>query len=197
MQFQSLVSKQTGIPIPIRISARDVYIATAVMDGLSAASFGLWKSPVHRSFARSLPLYYWCDSARAARDLGYGSRPVAHTIRDTIVDFVCRGILSKHFRYVDAMTDENRTALLLLRQLAQNHLHRSHLTARLPEILSACRHNRALSEALDTALAAGHYEPRRGRVVWRGAAPTNALTKLRGLLDFCYYASDEFRERVS
>jgi dihydroflavonol-4-reductase len=196
-QFQRLMSEQAGIRIPIQVSARDAFIAVAVMDGLSAASFGLWKNPVHRAFARSVPLYYWGDSARAARDLDYGSRPLAQTIRDTIVDFVHRGMLPNEFRYVEAMTDDTRTALLLLKELAQNNLHRSYLVGRLSDILAACRQNHTLNEALDAVLASGHYDPKRGRFLWRGAAPTNALMKLRSLLDYCYYASDEFSERVT
>ena len=195
-QFQRLMSEQTGIRIPIQISARGAIIATAAMDGLSAATFGLWRNPVHRAFARSAPLYYWGHSARAARDLDYGSRPLAQTIRDTIADFVGRGMLPNEFRYVEAMTDETRTALLLLKQLTKNHLHRSHLVARLSDILAACHQNRTLNEALDAMLASGNYDPKRGRVLWRGAAPKNALMKLRSLLDYCYYASDEFRERM-
>lgn len=196
-QFQHLMSDQTGIRIPIQISARAAFIATAAMDGLSAAAFGLWKNPVHRAFARSAQLYYWGESARAARDLDYGGRPLAQTIRDTIADFVDRGMLPNEFSYVKAMTDETRTALLLLKQLAKNHLYRSHLVARLSDILAACRQNHTLNEALDAVLASGYYDPKRGRVLWRGAAPAHALMKLRSLLDYCYYASDEFRESMT
>ena len=195
-QFQRLMSEQTGIRIPIQISARSAFVATAVLDGLSTATFGLWKNPVHRAFARSAPLYYWGDSARAASDLDYRSRPLAQSIRDTIVDFVHREMLPAEFRYVEAINDETRTALLFLKELAQNNLHRSHLVARLSDILATCRQNCTLNEALDGALASGHYDPKRGRFLWRGATPTNALLKLRSLLDFCYYASDEFHERV-
>jgi dihydroflavonol-4-reductase len=196
-QFLRLMSEQTGIRTPRPIAAPHAFAAAAAMDGLSAASFGLWRSPIHRSYARALPLYYWGCSAGAERDLGYRSRPVVQTIRETIADFVRRGMVPDEFRYVEAMTDETQVALLLLKQMARGHLHRSHLMARLPRILAACRHNHSLSEALDTALASAIYDPGRGRFFWKGAAPANALRKLRSLLDFCYYASDEFRARVT
>ncbi len=196
-QFLRLISEQTGIRTPRPIAARHALAVAATLDGLSAASFGLWRSPIPRSFARALPLYYWGDSTGAERDLGYRSRRVVQTIRETIADFVRRGLVSEEFRYVEAMTDETQPGLLLLKQLAQSHLHRSHLMARLPRILATCRHNHCLSEALDAALASAIYDPGRGRFVWKGAAPANALRKLRSLLDFCYYASDEFRARVT
>ena len=196
-QFLRLMSEQTGIRTPTPIAARHALVAAAALDGLSAASFGLWQNPIPRSFARALPLYYWGDSTCAERDLGYRSRRVVQTIRETIADFVRRGLVSEEFRYVEAMTDETQPGLLLLKQLAQSHLHRSHLMARLPRILATCRHNHCLSEALDAALASASYDPGRGRFVWKGAAPANALRKLRSLLDFCYYASDEFRARVT
>jgi len=196
-QFLRLMSEQTGIRIPRQIAPSQAFAAAAAMDGLSAATFGLWPSPMYRSFARALPLYYWGDSAGAKRDLGYCSRRVVQTIRETIANFVRRGMLPDEFRYVEAMTDETRVALLLLKQMARAHLHRSHLMARLPRILAVCRHNHSLNEALDAALASAIYDPGRGRFLWRGGAPAGALRKLRSLLDFCYYASDEFRARVT
>ena len=57
--------------------------------------------------------------------------------------------------------------------------------------------NSELNAALETALAAGRYDPDRGRFRWEGARPDAALAKLRSLLDYCYYASDEFRQKVT
>ena len=197
VDFHRLMSQQTGLRVPMRVSARDAAAVMATLDGLSAATFGLWKNPVHRSFARSLSLYYWGDSSAAARDLGYRRRPIVATIRDTIADFVHRGMLPDTFRFVAGMNDDNRDALLLLRELAQGHLHRAYLLSRLGDILAACRQNRQLNTTLDAALASGRFDPDRGRFRWEGAPPTGALTMLRNLLDYCYYASDEFRKRVT
>jgi hypothetical protein len=152
---------------------------------------------VHRSFARSLSLYYWGDSSPAARDLGYRSRPIVATIRETITDFVRRGMLPDRFRFVADMNDDNHDALLLLRELAQGHLHGSHLLPRLGDILAACRQNHQLNATLDAALAAGRFDPDRGRFRWEGAPPKGALKTLRSLLDYCYYASDDFRKTVT
>jgi dihydroflavonol-4-reductase len=195
--FYRTMSEQIGSRMPVGISPKVFFIATALMDGVSVASCGLWKNPVHRAFARSLPLYYWGDSARAGRDLNYRCRPLEQTIRDTVVDFVHRGMLPNEFRYVEAITEENRAALLMLKQLAQSHLHRSHLIARLDDIIAACHNNHSLNEALNAVVSSGHYDPDRGRIIWRGVKPVNALRKLRGLLDYCYYSSDEFRARVT
>jgi hypothetical protein len=106
-------------------------------------------------------------------------------------------MLSDDFRYVAAINEENRTAILLLTELAQRHLHRSYLLPRLPRILAACRQNSQLNATLERALSAGSYDPDSGRFHWGAAPPAAALAKLRSLLDYCYYASDEFRERVT
>jgi dihydroflavonol-4-reductase len=197
VDFHRLMSQQTGLRVPMRVSARDAAAVMGALDALSAATFGLWTNPVHRSFARSLPLYYWGGSSPAARDLGYRSRPTVATIRDTITDFVVRGLLPGTFRFVAGMNDKNRDALLLLREIAQGHLHRAHLLPRLSDILAACRQNHQLNATLEAALTAGRFDPDRGRFRWEGAPPKGALKTLRNLLDYCYYASDEFRERVT
>ncbi|MBV9124785.1 MAG: NAD-dependent epimerase/dehydratase family protein [Planctomycetes bacterium] len=197
VQFQRLLAGQTGVPCPRRVRAWLPSTAMTVLDFLAAGSFGLWKNPVHRTFARSLPLYYWGDSSRAERDLGYRSRPAAWTVRDTIGDLVRRGELPDEFRFVEAMTDADRPALLLLRQLADRHLHRLHLMPRLAAILAAARHNQELGGALDRLLAVGRYDPDRGRYVLRGQGLTAAAHKLRGLLDYVYYASKNFHRKVS
>jgi dihydroflavonol-4-reductase len=195
-QIHQALTAQTGLPCPPRVSARLAYAFQAVVDGLSAATFGLWRSEVHRYFVRALPLYYWGDSSRAERDLGYHSRPIAESIRDTIADFVWRGALSEEFSYVTEMTEETRPSLLLLRQLADQHLHSAYLLPRLTRILAAARYNQDLNAALTEVLAASKYEPDRGRyAVPAGCAV--AQSKLRDLLDYVYYSSDEFQRRVS
>jgi hypothetical protein len=110
---------------------------------------------------------------------------------------VRRDLLSDEFRYVEDMTEENQRSLQLFRELANRHLHRMHLLPRLASILAACRQNRELAAALDEALALGRYDPARGRFHWTGQRPHSALAKLSNLLDYCYYASDEFLARVS
>lgn len=195
-EIQSLMSAQTGLGTPLQVPVAVAYGVSAAMDAVSAATFGAWRNPIHREFARSLPLYYWADSSRAARDLGYHTRPLDQTIRDTIDDFVARGVLPEEFAYVATINDENRSAMLLLRELADRNLHRSFLLPQLPKILAACRQNGELNGALQTALAAGRYDPDKGRFLWTTTAPKPALEKLRGLLDYCYYASDQFRGRV-
>ena len=196
-EIQRLMSEQTGLGTPLQVPVAVAYGVSAVMDAVSAATLGNWRNPVHREFARSLPLYYWADSSRAAHDLDYHTRRLDQTIRDTISDFVARGLLPKDFSYVAAISEQTRAPMLLLRELAQPNLHRSYLLPRLPAILEACRQNSELNAALETALAAGRYDPDRGRFRWEGARPDAALAKLRSLLDYCYYASDEFREKVT
>ena len=196
VEFQHLMSEQTGIRCPIQVPAQVAVIGAAVMDAISAGTFRLLKSPVHRTFARAASLYYWGDSTRAAHDLDYRNRPLAETIRDTIADFVKRGMLPNGFRYIETMTDETRMSLLLLQQLANGHLHRSYLITRLSDILAVCHRNLSLNEALNTVLASSYYDFKRGQIGWRSAKPTSALMKLHDFLDYFYYASDAFRERV-
>lgn len=197
VEIQRLMSEQTGLGTPLQVPVAVAYGVSAAMDAVSAATLGHWRNPVHREFARSLPLYYWADSSRAARDLDYRTRPLDLTVRDTISDFVARGLLPEDFRYVAAIDDENRAQMLLLRELAQRNLHRSYLLPRLPAILDACLQNTELNATLKTSLAAGHYDPDRGRFRWETVRPDAALAKLRSLLDYCYYASDQFREKVT
>jgi dihydroflavonol-4-reductase len=196
-EIQQFMSMQTGLGTPLQVPVGVAYGVSAAMDAASAATFGLWRNPIHRQFARSLPLYYWADSSRAARDLSYRTRPLDQTIRDTIADFVARGLLPDEFGYVAAINDENRDAILLLRELANRHLHRSYLLPRLADILAACKQNDALNAVLETVLAAGRHDPDKGRYRWTATKPKAALEKLRSLLDYCYYASDEFREKVT
>lgn len=196
-EIQQLMSMQTGLGTPLQVPVGLAYAVSAAMDAASAATFGLWRNPIHRQFARSLPLYYWADSSRAVRDLSYRTRSIDQTIRDTVGDLVARGLLPDEFRYVADINNENRAAILLLRELADRHLHRSYLLPRLAEILAACRQNVDLNAALETALTAGRYDPDKGRFQWTATKPKAALEKLRSLLDYCYYASDEFREKVT
>jgi dihydroflavonol-4-reductase len=197
VEIQRLMSEQTGLGIPLQVPVAVAYGASAAMDAVSVATFGYWRNPVHREFARSLPLYYWADSSNAARDLDYRTRPLDQTIRDTIGDFVARGLLPKDFSYVGAITEGTRAPMLLMRELAQRNLHRSYLMPRLHAVLDACMQNNDLKATLNRALAAGHYDSDRGRFEWKAARPDAALAKLRNLLDYCYYASDEFREKVT
>jgi dihydroflavonol-4-reductase len=197
VQFHQLMSEQTGIDPPLRVPPALAFGLMVALDGVSAATFGRWRNPVHREFARSLPLYYWGESSRAGRELNYHRGPLAQTVRDTVADFVRRDLVPAELGYVEAMTDENQRALLLLRELAHRHLHRTYLLPRLACVLAACRQNHELAAALDEALAVGHYDPARGRFRWNGHRPGAALAKLGALLDYCYYASDEFRARVS
>jgi hypothetical protein len=85
----------------------------------------------------------------------------------------------------------------LLRELAERHLHRSHLMPRLPKILAACQQNVSLNRALEIALAAGSYDADEGRFRWNTQRPAAALDTLSHLLDYCYYASDDFRTRMA
>ncbi len=196
LRFHRLLTAQTGVPCPMRVNASLAYAFQALLDGLSTATFGLFQSAAHREFVRALPLYYWGDSSRAERDLGYRSRPVAETLRDTVADFVQRGVLSAEFAWVRDMTDENRPGLLLLRQLARRHLHRQHLLPRLTRILAAARQNDVLNAALQRVLVASRYDEDRGRFVVPGSV-VGDVRKLRELLDHVYYASNEFHQRVS
>jgi hypothetical protein len=84
-----------------------------------------------------------------------------------------------------------------MRELAQRNLHRSYLLPRLHAVLDACMQNNDLKATLNRVLTAGRYDPDRGRFEWKAARPDAALAKLRNLLDYCYYASDEFREKVT
>jgi nucleoside-diphosphate-sugar epimerase len=194
---QRLMSEQTGIGKPLEVPVAVAYGVSAVMDAVSAATLGHWRNPVHRQFARSLGLYYWADSSRATQDLDYRTRPLAQTIRDTISDFVERRLLPEDFRYVAAIDERNRAAILLLRELAQRNLHRSYLLPRLAAVLDAGRQNSDLNAALESALSAGHFDPKRGGFRWDAGRPDAALEKLRNLLDYCYYASDQFRKKVT
>ncbi len=137
VEIQRQMSEQTGLKTPLQVPVSVAYGVSAAMDAVSAATLGLWKNPIHREFARSLPLYYWGDSSRATHDLDYHTRPLAQTIRDTVGDFVARGLLPEAFRYVPAINDQNRMQVLLLRELAQDNLHRSYLLPRIPDVLNA------------------------------------------------------------
>ncbi len=196
-EIQRRMSEQTGLKTPLQVPVSVAYGVSAAMDAVSAATLGLLKNPVHREFARSLALYYWADSSRAARDLDYRTRPLNQTMRATIGDSAGRGLLPEDFRYVSAINDENRNQMLLLRELAGRNLHRSYLLPRLPAVLDACLQNTELKATLDRALAGASYDPDRGRFQWKTARPDAALAKLRDLLDYCYYASSEFREKVT
>lgn len=186
----------TGVPCPRAVSPALAYTFQALVDGLAALTVGLWTSEVHRDFVRSLPLYYWADSSLAERDLGYHRRSLDETLCDTVADFVARGLLPEELGFVTAMTDATRPGLLLLRQLADRHLHRKYLLPRLGRIHAAAQHNEELSAALANVLAASTFDPDRVRysIPWRQRAE---LRKLRDLLDYVYYASDAFHRRVS
>ncbi|WP_363349546.1 NAD-dependent epimerase/dehydratase family protein [Methylocystis echinoides] len=197
LQLYDLMSEQTGIRRPPRAPLWLVSALVTTLDAASALTFGWLRSPLHRDFVRSQPLFYWGSSDRATCELHYRRRPLTQTIRDTIADFVGRGLVPSDLRFAASITDENRDALLLFSELARSHIHRTHLLPRLPEILAACRQNHELAAALDTALSGACYDHARGRFHWTGDRPEAALGRLRRLLDYCYYASDEFRERMS
>jgi len=196
LDFQRALSDQTGLGIPHQIPPIVPAFASAAMDAASLATFGFWKNPIHREFTRSLPLYYWANASRAARELAYKSRPLATTLRDTIAGFIDNRTLPESFRYVAAINDENRLAMLLMRELASRHLHRSQLMPKLSKILEACRQNGTLNRALEAALAAGTYDTDAGQFRWTAGRPAASLMTLNNLLDYCYYASDDFRARM-
>jgi dihydroflavonol-4-reductase len=197
LRLYELFSEQTGIKPPLRVPLWLASALATTLDAASALTSGWLRSPLPRDFVRSLPLFYWGDCDRATRELQYRRRPLTQTIRDTVVDFVGRGLVSSELRFVGSMTDENHDSLLMFNELARRHIHRRYLLPRLPEILAACRQNHELSAALDTALSGARYCPTRARFHWTGVRPDKALGRLRSLLDHCYYASDEFRERMS
>ncbi|MBS0234875.1 MAG: NAD-dependent epimerase/dehydratase family protein [Proteobacteria bacterium] len=196
LDFQRALSDQTGLGIPHQIPPIVPVLASAAMDAASLATLGFWKNPIHREFARSLPLYYWANSSRAARELDYKSRPLATTLRDTIADSIDNKAVPERFRYVADIDDENRLAMLLMHELANRHLHRSHLMPKLSKILAACRQNGTLNRALESALAAGTYDTDTGQFRWTAGRPAASLTTLNNLLDYCYYASDDFHARM-
>jgi len=196
-EFHVRMASQIGKRRPFRISGITMLGVMSLLDFVSFLSCGLWKNPVRREFARALPLHYWGDSSKAIRELDYRPRSLAESIRDTFADFVESKQIPEHYRWICSMNDENRLELLLFRQLADGHLHREVLLPQLPKILEACRQNLELNAALEEILGKVTFNPDKGKFQLGRADLKTSVKKLRGLLDYVYYSSNEFHTKVS
>jgi dihydroflavonol-4-reductase len=195
-EYYQQLAEWTGTPCPRSVPNACLTGLAWLTDGLQGLTAGLLKSPVHRRFARSQSLHYCGESGKAMSELGYEARPLSQTVLQMLRQEVERERLPSQFAYLKGVTVENAREMLLLRQLARAGSHADWWLPRLPRLLEACRHNDALSAALQKLAAASQFDPRRARFRWpRGScsAETNALQQF---LEHTYFSSDEFLQGV-
>jgi hypothetical protein len=159
----------------------------ALADGLAVITAGALPSPVHRTFARGEGLYYYGDSQRAARELGYRITPLERTILDTLRDYQARGLLPPGLDFLANLPADDAPAFVLLRRLAERSAFSGFLLTRMPRVYALCRANRDLSAALTRLADAGRPD--------RSGAAADRRRLIR-FFEYLYFASDEFLREV-
>lgn len=195
-EFQTLLAGLAGVRPPGKLPGAVLSAVTVLMDTLSALTANLIKSPLHRSFAHSLPLHYCGDSRKAIEELGYATRPLDETLVDSLRDDRRRGLLPESFAFVEALTPGNAALLVGLKQLAQGHAFSRFLLPRMPQIYAACAANHSLRAALQRALDQGRFQAKSGRFRWDRRASRQDLKTLGQFFEYLYFSSTGFLREV-
>jgi dihydroflavonol-4-reductase len=185
--FYARVAQLAGLRPPRGVPARLVHLLMALADGLAVITAGALPSPVHRTFARGEGLYYYGDSQRAARELGYRITPLERTILDTLRDYQARGLLPPGLDFLANLPADDAPAFVLLRRLAERSAFSGFLLTRMPRVYALCRANRDLSAALTRLADAGRPD--------RSGAAADRRRLIR-FFEYLYFASDEFLREV-
>jgi dihydroflavonol-4-reductase len=86
-----IVSRLTGVPMPRRVPYV-LMLAGAALGEVAARLRGR-RSPISRQLVRGARRYTFLDSSKARRELGYSTRPLEESVRDTIRWFLAHGDL--------------------------------------------------------------------------------------------------------
>jgi dihydroflavonol-4-reductase len=90
-ELARLVSRLSGTPMPRRLPYV-VMLAVAFVKELAAKARGR-RSPISRQLVRGGRRYTFLSSEKARRELGYATRPLEETVRDTLRWFLAHGDL--------------------------------------------------------------------------------------------------------
>lgn len=90
--FFERLSRLSGVPAPVLPLPRGRAFATAAHRAMSGALSWIGRSPAVDEVSVEMGQCYWyCDSSKAERELGFVARDAGETLRDTITDLVERG----------------------------------------------------------------------------------------------------------
>jgi dihydroflavonol-4-reductase len=87
-----IVSRLSGVPMPRRVPY-PLMLAGAALAELAARLRGR-RSPISRQLVRGARRYTFLDSSKARRELGYSTRPLEESVRDTLRWFLAHGDLA-------------------------------------------------------------------------------------------------------
>jgi dihydroflavonol-4-reductase len=91
--FFSRLERITGVPAPRLRMPRSPALSTAAHGLFSRAVRALGgEPPVDETSARMGQLFWYCDPAKAERELGFTPRDPGDTLRDTVQDLLDRGV---------------------------------------------------------------------------------------------------------
>jgi dihydroflavonol-4-reductase len=194
--FYARVARLTGVRRPRGLPVGLVYLAMALTDAVAFLSAGWFRSPVHRAFARGEGLYYFGDSQKAVRELGYRIRPIEVTILDTLRYYHARGLLPPDLDFVKDLTVEGAPAIVLLRRLARRTAYSRVLLPRVGRLYEICRSNDELRGALTRLLEASQADLQTASVPRSRARQTQDRRLLNHFFEYLYFSSDEFMRQV-
>jgi len=194
-RLYATVCRLTGLRRPRGVPAPLVYPLMAVVDGLARLSAGRFQGPAHRSFVRGEGLYYYGDSGKAVRELGYRITPLESTIFDTLRHYQVRGLLPAELGFIEDVTVEDAPALALLTQLAKQASCAGFLLPRIRPVYAACRANRQLDATLRRLLEKAEADGAVGSPSGVGQRAQD-LRRLHQFFEHLYFASDEFLRQV-
>ncbi len=194
--FYERVVPLAGRRLPKELPAGALFALTSAADGLAKLTHGVLSSPVHRSFARTQPLYYFGDSQKAIAQLAYAPRPLEQTIVDMIQYYQSRDLLPASFTFPAELTAESAPRYVLLKQLVKCSGYKRSLEKRLPELYQACQANHQLRNALTQLLSLSRFNARRGRFVWNRGDAKAELQTLQKFLEYVRFASNDFLRQV-
>jgi dihydroflavonol-4-reductase len=191
-EFYRLLARLTGTPRPRSLPSALVRGFATTTDAISLLTLKRWRSPVHRTFARSQPLHYCGDSQKAIEELGYEIMPLEASILDMVRQYNELGMLPERYGFLRHATVENVAALLCLRQLARTHAFSRFLLPRLPLIHEVVENNRALDRALSSLLGNSEFDCAKGRFRVDKFRCRQELKTFRRFFEYLYFSSDEF-----
>jgi dihydroflavonol-4-reductase len=90
--FFERLSRLSGVPVPLLRVPRGRSVAVAAHRAMSGALGWLGRKPAVDEISVEMAQCYWyCDSAKAERELGFTTRDPGETLRETVEDLVERG----------------------------------------------------------------------------------------------------------
>jgi dihydroflavonol-4-reductase len=194
--FYKRVTPLVGLRMPTALPAALLYSLTTANDALAFISKGSIPSPVHRSFAYTQRLYYFGASDKAVAQLNYSVRPIEQTILDMILHYQQRNLLPPSITLPDEISVSTAPSAVLLRQLIHRSGYSRPLLPRLPELYRVCQSNHALRDALSHLLSVSSFDPRRGRFIWERRKANSDVYTLRKFIEYVYFSSNEFLQKV-